>query len=206
MVKKIFVGIILLAVVGFFAWSGIAPLFAKLDTVPLSSAFDGTAEKGDYVKGDILYCTPEVVEVTHTASFIPTGWEHYYFIYNDEADSCIAIKADKNWYEKEYLDGESERIPIKGAVKNLDFDTRKELEESFAYIHGSDAPKFSTFYIDMQSDRYGIFTIISIVVMIALGVAFLLLGNVDVKSVIGGLLMFLFFIDLAFMLHILVMV
>ena len=206
MVRKIFGGIILLAVVGFFAWSGIAPLFAKLDTAPLSTVFDGTAEKGDYVKGDIIYCTPEVVEVTHTVSFIPAGWEHYFFIYNDETDSCVAIKADKNWYEKEYLGGDSERIPIKGAVKSLDFDTRKELEESFAYIHGSDAPEFTTLYIDMQSDRYGIFTIISIVVMIALVVCFMLFGSLDVKSVLGRILMFMFFVDIVFMLHILMMV
>ena len=206
MVKKIFIAVILLVMFGYFAWSGISPLFAKLDPISLSAAFDGTAEKGDYVEGDILYCTSEMVEVTHTAGFIPIGWEHYYFIYNDEVDSCIAIKADKNWYEKEYLDGDAERIPIKGAVKLLDFETQKELQEAFAYLHGNEQPQFSTLYIDMQSDRYGIFTIISLAVMIGLAVCFVLLGNVDVKSIIGRLVMILFFADLAFMLHILAMV
>ena len=205
-VKKILIAIVFLVMFGYFAWSGISPLFAKLDTSPLSAAFDGSVESGDYVKGDVLYCTPEVLEISHSVSFIPTGKEHYYFIYHDEDDSCIAIRADKNWYEKECLDGDTVRVPIKGAVKKLDFDTRKELQESLAYIHGSELPQFSELYIDMQSDRYGIFTIISLVVMAGLGVAFLLLGNVDVKSIPGRIVMFLLFADLAFMLHILAMV
>lgn len=198
-------GIIILGLLIFFAWSGIAPLFAKLDTLPLSDAFDGSAEKGDYVSGDIFNATPEIVEVTHTMG-LPYAWEHYYFIYDDTGDSCITIKAGGSWYEDVYMATSSDRIEIKGAVKQLDYDTRKEIEESFAQIHGSNQPQFSNLYIDLQSDLYGILTIVAIVIMIAVIIGFVMFSKADVKSPVAKLLVFLMMADLVFMLHILAMV
>lgn len=205
MVKKILIGIFVLAMLVFFAWSGIAPLFAKLDTAPLSDAFSGNVKKGDYVSGDIFNATPEVVEVTHTMG-IPYAWEHYYFIYDDEMQTCITLKASGNWYTDVYMASATDRIEISGVVKQLDFDTRKEIESSFAQIHGSDRPQFTNLYIDIQSDLYGILTIVAVAVMIVIIAGFVLFSSADTKSPIAKLLVFLVMADLAFMLHILAMV
>ncbi len=204
MVKKIFMGIFIAALLLFFAWSGISPLFARLDTHPVSDVFSGDIEKGDHVSGDIFNATPEMVEVTHTMG-IPYAWEHYHFIYNDEMDSCIAVKTSGSWYEKVYM-ASAGRVEISGTVKKLDYDTRMELEKSFAQLHGSDRPQFTDLYIDMQSDLYGVLTIVSIAVMIALIAGFMLFSRANARSPIGILLTVLLLADLLLMLHILAMV
>ena len=101
--------LLLLIFLAFFAWlliTGVSDLTNKEDLYTLN--LDGCVEILEVRKG-----------IFH--GLIPTGSEHYYFAYDNEADAACLIKASDSWYKDNFdenLDAKkSDGIPVTALAK-----------------------------------------------------------------------------------------
>lgn len=208
-VKYILSILLFAGIVVWFAWTGVAPLFAKMNTSSMEQMFQGTVDKGEYVDGKVLFGSDEFVEVSHSVNFIPTGKEHFFLVFNEEMTKCVVVRGDKNWSEQFDEDGfSSSGVQVQGAVKDMDWELEKELNEMLqSFAAEGITITASSCYVDCLSDRYAYLTIAAIAVALAVAVGFfLLLKKGSQQSVLAKVLVVLMLVDVCLTMHILAMV
>ncbi|MGN0650595.1 MAG: hypothetical protein ACI4KM_09190 [Oscillospiraceae bacterium] len=192
------------AAVVFFIIKGVAPLFAKTNPISFESAVNVDSEM--YVDDTAYYGSDEYYRITHLIAVIPAGFDHYFLVSNEENTVVMVVRADESFADKFDSYGESaEGVRINGVLKSMDSDLRYEVGDLRNELSGT--AQVGVRYIDTLSDRYGFFTIICIVVFIALGGWFLLLvrNNVASNSPMVKVMLAVLIANCLFGVHIMVM-
>ncbi|MBE6901102.1 MAG: hypothetical protein E7478_01355 [Ruminococcaceae bacterium] len=174
------------------------------DKVTLDSFFEGSFEKGQYVKGVVTEVSPEYASVSHTASLIPTGKEHFYIIFNEDYTKCAVVRADKDW-DKKFLSGGG--VEICGMVKNLDYEVRYMFSDDVAVLAAEGLTAVTVdHYIDCISMRYSVMALAaSLIGLLCAGVLFLQRHSLA-KTPATVIPVVILFADLGFALHVLAMI
>lgn len=202
--KSVFGLLFLAAAVVFFIVKGVAPLFAKTNPISLDSAVN--VDSGKYVDDTTYYGSDEYYRITHLIAVIPAGFDHYFLVTNEENTVVMVVRADKSFADKFDGYGESaEGVRINGVLKSMDSDLRYEIGELRKELSGT--AQVGVRYIDTLSDRYGLFTIVCVVVFIALGVWFLIMVRKDFSqnSPVVKVMLAVLIVNCLFGVHIIVM-
>lgn len=167
----VFIIIILAAGVVLSVYQGIAPLFAKLNPRPLPELLQ--SEKGTYIEGEVYYSTDEYYEITHLiGGIIPMGYEHYYIIFNEDFTEGVLLRAESDWADNFDEDNYNEDgVKVGGVLKEMDHEMKNEVYNDFV-ASGTDI-EISAYYLDGLSDKYGICTIIYLLLFAAVCVPFI---------------------------------
>lgn len=109
MKNKILIGIAVTLLGGLFAvcaYFGIRTLIRKQDPVEMSVAKFTELEQGEWVTFRAKYALESAsYTVKHSINgVIPTGTEYYYAVFTDDASGMMIIRADKNWYSRNFDD------------------------------------------------------------------------------------------------------
>ena len=63
-------------------------------------------ESGTWTQFRAYYATAEIVEYSHKYFYvIPVATEHFFLVASNDGSHYAVIRADKNWYEKNFTDG-----------------------------------------------------------------------------------------------------
>lgn len=215
--KKILVVVLLVCSLVFYIFSyvynGIVPLFAKSHSEPIELLFDSDVDAGWYVKGEVHFAY-KILEVKNSLNFIPTGKEHYYCVFNEDTSECVVVRADKDWKEKFDKDGcNADGVEVKGILRKLDTDTSdiglsrtsisENIEEKSQKLSESGiVTKNPGYYVDCLSDKYAVYTIVSLLIILVLIIGFMLFMKKKNNSIIAIILTLLFIFDICFIIHI----
>ena len=167
---KISLGAVFLAaVVGFLLFTGISPLFKKANPLPLSQVF--TADKGDYIEGEVHFASGEYLRVTHLIVVVPAGFDHYFLTFSDNLQQCVIIRADKGFSEQDFSEG----VRISGVLRSMDTELHSKARTLSADLSelGINAA-VCTYYIDTLAVRYAIMTIVCAAVFLLCGVGIII--------------------------------
>lgn len=167
---KISLGAVFLAaVVGFFLFTGISPLFKKANPLPLSQVF--TADKGDYIEGEVHFASDEYLRVTHLIVVVPAGFDHYFLTFSDNLQQCVIVRADKGFSEQDFSEG----VRISGVLRSMDAELHSKARTLSADLSGLGInAAVCTYYIDTLAVRYAIMTIVCAAVFLLCGVGVLI--------------------------------
>lgn len=160
--KNVFVIAVLLISVIYELCTGVYPIFSKLNPVPLENVLH--SEKGTYIEGVTHYSSDECYTITHLmGGLIPTGYEHFFLIYNEDFTEGVIFRADSDWADNFDCNGfNADGIKISGVLKRMDFEMENEI---YSDLISSEADiAISAYYIDGLSDRYAVLTIICTVI------------------------------------------
>ncbi|WP_455716145.1 hypothetical protein [Anaerosporobacter sp.] len=215
--KKRILGVVLLVIgIVFYVYNGILPLFAKSHSAPIELLFESNIDAGRYVKGEVHFAY-KILEVKNRINFIPIGKEYYYLVFDEDITECVVVRADKDWLENFDKDGFSiDGVEVKGVLKKLNTDTShiglkltstaENIEEDSQKLSESGIDvKASGYYVDCLSDKYAVYTIVSLFIILVLFIGFpLAIKKFMHKTLIILILLFIF--DAFFIVHILEMI
>ena len=155
--------------IGFFVVKGVSPIFAKANPVPLAQA--AGSDKGTYIDGTAYISSEEFYRITHLVVVIPAGFDHYFLCADEDFSYCVVVRADKNWAKQfDEYGFSNEGVRVNGVLKEMDFDLSKEVNSMRAELE----TPIAGYYVDTLSDRYAVFTIIVIAVLLILGALMLI--------------------------------
>lgn len=160
--KNIFLIAVLLIAAICEICTGVYPIFSKLNPVPLENVLH--SEKGTYIEGVTHYSSEEYYTITHLiGGAIPTGYEHFFLICNEDFTEGVIFRADSNWVDNFDCNGfNADGIKISGVLKRMDFEMENEIYNDL--ISNEYDIAISAYYIDGLSDRYAVLTIICTVI------------------------------------------
>ncbi len=120
--------------------------------------FKGDWEKGAVYEGKTHVAAPEIYYIKHSVNYIiPLGTEHYFFIYNDDASSAVAVRADKSFIDKfDANGGSAEGVEIKGKLRWADSGLRgriREFTDLYSEVTGETPYKLTDYYLDLLAPR-----------------------------------------------------
>ena len=193
----------LLMLLGMMVYS-IIQICAVGDKVTLDSFFEGSFEKGQYVEGTVINAASEYASISHTVSFIPTGKEHFYIIFNEDYTKCAVVRADKDWDEN--FRGVVDGVEISGMVRKLDYEVQRMFSTDVASLSAEGVSAVTVeYYIDCLSLRYSIMSLAASLIAVLCGVVMYLNRHKDVKSPVAAVALVVLFADCVFAMHVLSM-
>lgn len=130
----------------------------------------------------------EILDVEHSISgLIPLGHDHYYFAVDKDGESVYVVKGPKNWLDKEFDSFEGERtavsengIEIHGETKKMSYDVSKEISGDLSTLEAGAFPLGRENYLDLSYKSIAVKKIIGAVLLLALGVAVVILKKMDI--------------------------
>lgn len=150
----------------------------------LVSSIMDLAGKGEQYEGDVVG-VEEFFTLKHTVNFIPTGVGHYYYGYDITTGEVVIFRAAKNFMNDKSYD---EVIHISGKVERLKGDAPSKIAK---YQVGDIKFKYGTTkYVNAQNKTYAIYSIMLVVVLLALailGYVLMTKGVMQRIKAIGGI-------------------
>lgn len=193
------------------AYVGISVIWARTDTRSLDDLYSGNIKEGVYIEGDVYHVTSAYLILTNQQQgIIPMEDEYYFLVFNEDMTKGTVFRADKDWFKRIYgeelgfynapsgisISGVLEKtFPVSVFEKNLIPFT--EYLNAMGYY-----PEISMYVINAEAEKYGIYVIISVAVLIiiyAVGIIFKKLGIAN--RVVGIIVTVVWFADFAFLIH-----
>ena len=184
MKNKILTGIaitILGALLVICTYFGVRTLLRKKNPEEISVSRLTKLEKGKWVTFRAYYAFESAHTIKHTINgVIPTGTEYYYMIFTEDFGRIMIIRADKNWYDRNFdsegVAKDEDGCLVTGYVRATPGEVdrsitlyRNKLQESYKITIALQ----SSLYTDTIAVKVSILQILVGVIPIILGIGFL---------------------------------
>ena len=174
-VLGVLVIIVVLGVLGYF---GVSTLVKKSDLTEQKEGTKFSLEKGTWTSFRAKYSLSwgEATTFKHTVNFIPTAYEHYFLVADKELKNYVLVRADKDWYDKNFTEGvanDSGGLLVEGYVRGADVKVRDDIAGRISNMrtellreYGVTLSGTASEYVDTIATRISIYQIILFVLPI----------------------------------------
>ena len=173
----------LVLIVGYF---GVITLVRKSDVRAQTEGDKYKYQNGEWTSFQAYYSLTwgETTTYRHTISMIPTAYEHYFLVADKDLINYVLVRADKNWYEKNFGEGvaiDPEGVTVTGYVRRTDSEVANDVSDRVKTLTAEirhNHPGFWGFngttasFVDTIATRVAIYEIIMCVVPILMGILF----------------------------------
>ncbi len=121
----------LVLIVGYF---GVITLVRKSDVRAQTEGDKYKYQNGEWTSFQAYYSLTwgETTTYRHTISMIPTAYEHYFLVADKDLINYVLVRADKNWYEKNFEEGvaiDPEGVTVTGYVRRTDSEVANDVSD-----------------------------------------------------------------------------
>lgn len=173
----------------FLGYSGLTTLIRKGSPNEQIINTEISLEKGKWVRFRAHYASQECCTYSHNLSYvIPTGKEHYFYVFSNDLSCMAVVRASKDWYDENFADNEAidpQGVTVEGYVRNTDVKVTRELQTQASQWRTALKQNISfdtDHYIDLLATRYGIFEVILAFLPVLAGIICAILWRLDVLS------------------------
>ncbi len=150
-------------------------------------------ESGTWTQFRAYYATAEIVEYSHKYFYvIPVATEHFFLVASNDGSHYAVIRADKNWYEKNFTDGvanDPDGYLVEGYVRKTELKVRDKINEEINDYKKLYYTKFdgnANYFIDLLAKRISIYEIIIGLIPIVAGLFMITAGRRLLKLELGS--------------------
>lgn len=168
--------LVLVGLIGLAIFFGYRMMGIGQEPHQLGKAESARDYKGKWITVNITTAFPAVCEIKHTMSYvIPTGKEYFFFAMTEDYQ-LLTIRAEKDWFEKnfnkDFTPKNKDGVKVKAYVRELNGDAEIICKKEAKSVAAAFNP---TVYLDIHANRYGLYLIlIGIIPLIAAAVIGLL--------------------------------
>jgi hypothetical protein len=179
----------LVGLLGLLGYFGVSTLAKKSDLKPQPEKDIYYLEKGTWTSFRAKYSLSwgETTTFKHSVNFIPTAYEHYFLVADASLTNYVLVRADKNWYEKNFTQGvanDPDGLLVEGYVRGSDSKVRDDIDERIRNMrnemlstYGVILTGVSKVYVDTIATRFSIYEIFLCVAPLIGGFVFWLISR-----------------------------